>query len=134
MGKIGRNSPCPCGGGEKYKRCCEKKENEMKRRELASGRFRYEPGSYGGPTRGYMSSILCYKETGPDTWTEHFCLVKPDVVLEDEDSATPMAEEHLAVASQAQTDGGGNARDFALSLRHHGYKSISDYQIVKEGP
>ena len=23
--KMGRNSPCPCGSGKKYKRCCEKK-------------------------------------------------------------------------------------------------------------
>ena len=23
--KIGRNDPCPCGSGKKYKRCCEKK-------------------------------------------------------------------------------------------------------------
>ena len=23
--KIGRNDPCPCGSGEKYKRCCERK-------------------------------------------------------------------------------------------------------------
>ncbi len=22
MGKIGRNAPCPCGSGKKYKRCC----------------------------------------------------------------------------------------------------------------
>ncbi len=22
MAKIGRNDPCPCGGGQKYKRCC----------------------------------------------------------------------------------------------------------------
>ena len=21
-GKVGRNSPCPCGSGKKYKRCC----------------------------------------------------------------------------------------------------------------
>jgi uncharacterized protein len=21
-GKIGRNNPCPCGSGQKYKRCC----------------------------------------------------------------------------------------------------------------
>ncbi|MFH1982085.1 MAG: type I methionyl aminopeptidase [Pseudomonadota bacterium] len=24
-GKIGRNDPCPCGSGQKYKKCCEKK-------------------------------------------------------------------------------------------------------------
>jgi SEC-C motif len=26
MLKIGRNSPCPCGSGLKYKRCCEEKD------------------------------------------------------------------------------------------------------------
>ncbi|MBQ1625600.1 MAG: SEC-C domain-containing protein [Clostridiales bacterium] len=25
--KIGRNDPCPCGSGKKYKKCCGKKEN-----------------------------------------------------------------------------------------------------------
>ncbi|WP_413466092.1 SEC-C metal-binding domain-containing protein [Niallia circulans] len=23
--KVGRNDPCPCGSGEKYKKCCGKK-------------------------------------------------------------------------------------------------------------
>ncbi|MBT7153787.1 MAG: SEC-C domain-containing protein, partial [Deltaproteobacteria bacterium] len=23
--KIGRNQPCPCGSGKKYKKCCGKK-------------------------------------------------------------------------------------------------------------
>ena len=132
MDKIGRNSPCPCGSGKKYKRCCEEIEAELRRRVPPSGRFRYEPGSYGGPNRGYMPSILCYKEIGPDAWTEHFCLVKPDVVLADEDRATAMAEEHLAAARRSQDDGGGNPKDFALSLRYEGYKSVSDYRIVRD--
>jgi uncharacterized protein YecA (UPF0149 family) len=25
-GKIGRNDPCPCGSGKKYKKCCKDKE------------------------------------------------------------------------------------------------------------
>jgi hypothetical protein len=25
MLKVGRNDPCPCGSGEKYKNCCIKK-------------------------------------------------------------------------------------------------------------
>jgi uncharacterized protein YecA (UPF0149 family) len=25
-GKIGRNAPCPCGSGKKYKKCCGKGE------------------------------------------------------------------------------------------------------------
>jgi len=24
--KVGRNSPCPCGSGKKYKKCCLNKE------------------------------------------------------------------------------------------------------------
>lgn len=31
--KIGRNDPCPCGSGKKYKRCCLKKEQELQRQE-----------------------------------------------------------------------------------------------------
>lgn len=27
--KIGRNDPCPCGSGKKYKRCCMKKDKEI---------------------------------------------------------------------------------------------------------
>ncbi len=26
MTKTGRNDPCPCGSGKKYKKCCELKE------------------------------------------------------------------------------------------------------------
>ena len=25
MSKTGRNDPCPCGSGKKYKKCCEEK-------------------------------------------------------------------------------------------------------------
>ena len=130
MNKIGLNDPCPCGSAKKYKRCCETKETELRQREILSGRFRYEPGSYGGPNRGYMPSILCYKETGPESWTEHFCLVKSDINLVEEDSATAMAKDHLAAASRVQAEAGGYPREFALSLRHEGYKSVSDFRIV----
>jgi len=27
MAKIGRNDPCRCGSGKKYKKCCEPKDN-----------------------------------------------------------------------------------------------------------
>lgn len=30
MSKVGRNEPCPCGSGIKYKRCCLRKEQEPK--------------------------------------------------------------------------------------------------------
>lgn len=31
MKKVGRNDPCPCGSGKKYKKCCEKKSAMQKR-------------------------------------------------------------------------------------------------------
>jgi len=34
MTKIGRNAPCPCGSGLKYKRCCEVKDNNAALDEL----------------------------------------------------------------------------------------------------
>lgn len=30
MTKIGRNDPCPCGSGKKYKKCCEAKTSSRK--------------------------------------------------------------------------------------------------------
>ncbi len=31
MAKAGRNDPCPCGSGKKYKRCCLAKDEEAER-------------------------------------------------------------------------------------------------------
>ena len=131
MAKVGRNSPCPCGSGEKYKRCCEKKEAAMKRLGHPPGRFRYESGSYGGPGRGYMPSIICYKELKPNSWKEHFCLVKPDGILNDENAASSIAEKHLA-AAQTIIATGEDPQDFALKLRHEGYKNVTDFRVVNE--
>ncbi len=30
MEKVGRNDPCPCGSGKKYKKCCEEKIKHKK--------------------------------------------------------------------------------------------------------
>ncbi len=32
--KTERNSPCPCGSGKKYKKCCLKKEQEQIRQQI----------------------------------------------------------------------------------------------------
>ncbi len=34
MAKIGRNAPCPCGSGKKYKKCCLAKDEEARRSRL----------------------------------------------------------------------------------------------------
>lgn len=30
MEKVGRNDPCPCGSGKKFKKCCEQKQKYKK--------------------------------------------------------------------------------------------------------
>jgi hypothetical protein len=131
MTKIGRNDLCPCGSGRKYKRCCLEKDAELSRAELSAGRFRFEPGSYGGPGRGYMPSIMCYREQGTESWREDYCLVNPDMMFDDEDAAVAAATQSLNAAGSRQHEGGG-PQGFALSLRHEGYKKIPDFRIVAE--
>jgi hypothetical protein len=51
MAKVGRNDPCPCGSGKKFKRCClERMEAEERsaRRQAESGRLAAERDE--GPT------------------------------------------------------------------------------------
>jgi hypothetical protein len=31
MQKVGRNDPCPCGSGKKFKKCCEEKLSVKKK-------------------------------------------------------------------------------------------------------
>jgi len=35
MARIGRNAPCPCGSGRKYKKCCLAADEAAARRERA---------------------------------------------------------------------------------------------------
>ncbi|MEW6219978.1 MAG: SEC-C metal-binding domain-containing protein [Thermodesulfobacteriota bacterium] len=131
MSKIGRNTPCPCGSGKKYKKCCEKKEGTASPGESVPGRLRHEPGSYGGPDRGYMPSILCYKEVGAGaSWEEHLCLVQPDIVLPDEEAAGATAIQHLDWARQTQVAGGGSPERFAAALSEEGYKRLADFRVA----
>lgn len=36
MEKVGRNDPCPCGSGKKFKKCCEAK---VSRRSIGSAQL-----------------------------------------------------------------------------------------------
>lgn len=40
--KVGRNDPCPCGSGKKYKNCCMKKDEESKKTYTAGGKRKFK--------------------------------------------------------------------------------------------
>jgi len=123
---VGRNNPCPCGSGKKYKRCCESRDNAFKSQPLPPGRFTFECGSYGGPDADYVPSILCYKEVETGR-KEHFCLVKPASHYAKEEDAV---SEALVDYARAREEAG--PANFALSLRHAGYLNLEDFEVVKE--
>jgi hypothetical protein len=41
--KVGRNDPCPCGSGKKYKYCCLRKDQRQRRQRVSSSRRRPDP-------------------------------------------------------------------------------------------
>ncbi len=40
--KVGRNDPCPCGSGKKYKSCCMGKEEKSKKTYTLSGKRKFK--------------------------------------------------------------------------------------------
>jgi tetratricopeptide (TPR) repeat protein len=42
MAKPGRNEPCPCGSGNKYKKCCQSKDEAAEREGLAAAQAQRE--------------------------------------------------------------------------------------------
>jgi SEC-C motif len=42
MNKPGRNGPCRCGSGQKYKKCCAEKDAAAESRRLAANKARIE--------------------------------------------------------------------------------------------
>jgi tetratricopeptide (TPR) repeat protein len=45
MAKPGRNDPCPCGSGKKYKKCCLAKEEAVEREQLAKAEAKRDENS-----------------------------------------------------------------------------------------
>lgn len=132
--RIGRNEPCPCGSGRKYKKCCLAKESipglEVNR-SRPSPRFRFGPGSYGGPGRCYVPSILCYEQSSPGKWSEDFVLAKPSEPHDGEDEAVRSAAKDLNMAYTVKQEGGSDA-EFAFRLKDIGYVKVKGFRIASE--
>lgn len=54
--KIGRNDPCPCGSGKKYKKCCLEKDENARRLENQTG-FRGVPPVTNAPVGDVVNSL-----------------------------------------------------------------------------
>ena len=124
---VGRNDPCPCGSGKKYKKCCISKVAEIDEDNLKE-LYRFEVGSY-GDVGSFMPSLACLKQIRNDEWKYHFVLVKPESVYADEDDAVNEAEKDIS-ESYVVKEAGGTDADLAMSLKSKGYLNVDNYNIV----
>jgi hypothetical protein len=133
--KVGRNEPCPCGSGRKYKRCCEGKatintSSNTATAGVTGGKLRFEPGSYGHKGM-FAASISCLKEVRPDEWAYHFVLANPHASFEEEQAAVDAATQHLegAFAQKRQT---GSDITLAAYLKDQGYVSVESFKVIDD--
>lgn len=134
--RVGRNSPCPCGSGRKYKVCCLRTSSPASASRtivpLTSepaappGRFRFQPGSYGSPDRGFFPSIACFQRLPSGGWDYHFILVTPNLPVADEEVAALQAGGHLFEAFQ----GRAAPEALAMRLKAFGYASLAEFRIA----
>lgn len=64
MEKIGRNDPCHCGSGRKYKRCCADKDQELSRaqREAGNARLREEDAKMDAALTAHLDEYHRYMD------------------------------------------------------------------------
>jgi hypothetical protein len=129
--KIGRNAPCPCGSGKKYKACCMNKSQPAETERVVTPQFRFKPGSYGDVGQ-FVPSIACLKQLAPNNWSHHFVLVKPTEQHSKENDAAEIAEADLANAFLRKEQTGS---DLAVAeyLKSQDYVKVSDFRIVQSG-
>lgn len=128
--KIGRNDPCPCGSGKKYKACCLASSAPVQRESSIKPQFRFEPGSYKAPG-AYLPSIACLKQTAAENWHYHFVLVCMETPHDYEADAVTQSTGDLNAAFEEKQKLG---RDEALAtaLKARGYVSVSDFKVASD--
>ena len=55
---IGRNEPCPCGSGKKYKKCCMQKKNVFQLQEFKIERFYQQKNSLVSQLQDFISETF----------------------------------------------------------------------------
>ena len=129
--KIGRNDPCPCGSGKKFKKCCiSLSDNVSTEQSRAKPRYRFEAGTYGDEGK-FLPSIACIKMVGKEE-AYHFMLVKPDKTYEEEDQALTEATKDIDQAFTMFKTSDMSEQQLAAELKDRGYVKVDDFNIVKE--
>jgi hypothetical protein len=76
-----------------------------------------------------MPSAICYEQTAPGRWKEHFCLVNPTERVDEEAKASAAADADLQEAHAARIRTGRES-EFAFTLRSRGYVSVEGFRVA----
>jgi len=109
--KIGRNDPCPCGGGKKYKKCCLGKPPIQKEEKP---KVRMSPT--GPPPEGLIkaASLFDQKRRAKEQWTARYGHVRPTI------SADNWGKKFIAIGSRIEfSDRWKFVPDFLLDYVPH---------------
>ena len=80
MAKIGRNDPCPCGSGKKYKHCCLRETTGPIQPSRSPARARSTPLPVERLIRGGENAVMAGNSVeGCRKWLEAWELVKPHI-------------------------------------------------------
>ena len=120
VAEIGRNDPCPCGSGRKYKKCCLAKDEAAWRVQAASGsrprgRHRPPPGrSSTSPSSRRISMSAAERRSGPTVST---CIRSRQTssLLVDEPGFAPSTSTPGSCSTSISTAGGQPADSFQRS-------------------
>ncbi len=123
-GKIGRNDPCPCGSGKKYKHCClNKPKDPMDAIESASERAKWlERYPYTGderlPGRVYLADYFDRESIEIDKLLYLGLMHRPGLIwMRDEKKEEKRRREYLSLAFER----------FWARAKEEGIKSFEEY-------
>ncbi len=90
--KIGRNNPCPCGSGKKYKQCCLKKQKDDTKTFTAAGKRKFKAKVI---SSGSGENSLFHSVTPPAAAQAEalkFNLANTDYQVKEKEAEKPTAE------------------------------------------
>ncbi len=115
--KTGRNTPCPCGSGKKYKKCCMRKDENVHREEQEV--LRYEQDVQNGLIEPFASEEDWEEEAIEDDWEDDVDVCErddphwdgdddtedePQSASDSEASVPPLQEEENEVKKEEKED------------------------------
>lgn len=120
--KIGRNDPCPCGSGRKYKRCCLPLEDQAGLRGSGLGAVLRDAASRADRWEVDMVPLPAVFDDDPEARPCGLLVVAEGFVIHNDVLRRPSAEPDEAAAELARhvvTAGGAlDARPSRLAVRH----------------